>query len=170
MQSDAEKHVWEEGDDLVVVLDLPSGPRQYVICDVDASVGLWVQSLTERSRKAQRRLDAGEDADDIDAELHLSDEDESQLYSRLLASTLDELEADGVKWKKTKLVGQIAYAWVVAGLKAARKVWEADGSPEPNRQARRAQSRASGSKTSSSGASAPTTKPRASTRSTRTRT
>lgn len=166
MPTDAEKHVWEDGDDLVVVL--PGGTREYVVCDVDASVGLWVQALTEKTRKAQRRLDAGEDAEAIDAELHLSDEEESQLYSRLLASTLDDLEADGVKWKKTKLVGQIAYAWVVADLKAARKVWEADGSPEPNRQARR--SRASGSKTSSSGASATTTKRPASTRSTKTRT
>jgi hypothetical protein len=165
---DAEKHVWEDGDDLVIVL--PGSTREYVVTDVDADTGLWVQSLTEKTRRAQRRLDAGEDAEAIDAELHLSDEEESQLYSRLLGATLDDLKAGGVRWKKVKLVGQVAYAWVIGDLKAARRVWESDGSPEPNRQTRRAQSRASGSKTKAAGASATTTRPRASTSRTKTRT
>ena len=147
MTSEAEKHVWEDGDDLVVALDVPGGPREYVVLDVSAETGLWVQSLTEKTRKAKRRIDAGEAAEDVDADLHLSDEEESRLYERLLASTLEDLKADGVGWKKTKLLGQIAYAWVVADVDAARKVWEAGGSaPKPNRAQRRATA-ASGSRT-----------------------
>jgi hypothetical protein len=165
--SDAEKHVWENEDgDLVVLL----GSSEYVIEDVDAATGLWVQSLTERSRRAKARIDAGEDAESVDADLHLSDDDESALYQRVLGATLDALEADGVKWRKVKLVGQVAYAWIVMGLDGARKMWESDRAPKANREQRRATSRASGSKTRNAGASASTTKRPASTSRTRTRT
>jgi hypothetical protein len=171
MSTDAEKHVWENEDgDLVVVLKLPGGPREYVIADVDAETGLWVHSITERTRKANSRLEAGEDEEQIDAELHLSDEQETDLYTRTLGGTFQDLAADGVRWKQTRLMGQIAYAWIVRGLAGARAAWEAEGSPEPNRQARRAAAKksASGSKTSASGGSARTTRARASTTRTRT--
>ena len=166
--TDAEKHVWENGDgDLVVLV----GSREYVIEDVDAATGLWVQEVTEQSRKAKARLDAGEDAEAIAADLHLNDDEERDLYKTLLCATLDELIADGVRWRQVRVLGQIAFAWIVRGLEGARAVWEADGdAPKANRETRRATSRASGSKTRSSGASASTTKPRASTRSTKTRT
>ncbi|GAB3224112.1 hypothetical protein GCM10027447_12390 [Glycomyces halotolerans] len=166
----AEQHVWETDDgDLVVVLDLPGGPREYVVADVPASTGRWVNRLTDKGREAKRRLDAGEDPEDVAADLHLSDEAERSLYEELLGSTYDELEADDVPHRKAMLVGQIAYAWVVSGLEGARRVWEAGGTPKPNRQERRAQSRASGSKTKASGASANTTRKAASTKATRTR-
>jgi hypothetical protein len=169
-QTDAEKHVWEdENGDLVVLLDLPGGPREYLVLDVDAETGRWATRLFQKTQAAKRRSDAGEDVEDIDADLHLSDEAEKDLYGKILGSTLDDLESDGVKWKKTQLVGQVAYAWVVRGLEGARAMWEADGDPKPNREQRRAQSRASGSKTRAGGASASTTKPRASTSGTRTR-
>lgn len=168
---DAEKHVWENEDgDLVVVLDLPTGSKEYVVADVSASTGRWVTRLTEKAMRAQRRLDAGEDGDDIDADLHLSDEAERDLYEELLGSTLDDMEADGVRWKKVQLAGQVAYAWVLRGLNGARNVWEAGGeAPKANRAERRATSRASGSKTRAGGASATTTRPRASTSRTKTR-
>lgn len=150
--TDAEKHVWETEDgDLVVLVSLPGGAREYVIADVDAATGLWVQSLTERTRSAKRRLDAGEDEESIDAELHLSDEQESELYTRLLAGTLEDLTADGVKWRQVRVIGQIAYGWVARGIDGARNAWESGGvAPKPNRQARRTP--ASGSKKKASGA------------------
>jgi hypothetical protein len=169
MATDAEKHVWENEDgDLVVVLDLPTGAREYVVADVSASTGRWVTRLTDKTMEAQRRLDAGEDGEDIDADLHLSDEAEKDLYEELLGSTMDDMEADGVRWKKVQLVGKVAYAWVLRGLEGARKVWEAKGeAPKANRAERRG--RASGSRTKTGGASATTTKPRASTTRTKTR-
>jgi hypothetical protein len=171
MATDAEKHVWEdEAGDLVVLLDLPGGPREYVIADVSATTGRWVTRLTDKTMEAQRRLDAGEDGEDIDADLHLSDEAEKDLYEELLGSTYDDMEADGVRWKKVQLVGQVAYAWVLRGLAGARKVWENGGeAPKANRAERRATSRASGSRTKTVGVSATTTKPRASTSRTKTR-
>lgn len=169
--SDAEKHVWENEDgDLVVVLDLPGGPREYIVADVSAATGRWVTRLTDKAVAAQRRLDAGEDGDDIDADLHLSEEAEKDLYEEVLGSTLDDMEADGVRWRKVRFTGQVAYAWVLRGLEGARNVWEAGGeAPKPNRQERRTTSRASGSKTRAGGASASSTKPRASTSRTKTR-
>ncbi|WP_158299889.1 DUF7426 family protein [Glycomyces paridis] len=160
-----EKAVWENEDgDLVVVLDLPSGATEFVIEDVSAATGLWVHALTEKTRKAHARMEAGEDAESIDADLHLTDEQESDMYTRTLGSTLDDLEAAGARWRHVRLMGQIAYAWITRGLKGARSTWESGGvEGEPNRQTRRAQSRASGSKTKAAGASASTTKPRAST-------
>lgn len=166
--SDAEKHVWENGDgDLVVLV----GSREYVIEDVDAATGLWVQDLTEQTRKAKSRLDAGEDAETVAADLHLDDDEERELYRTLLGGTLDQLIADGAKWRQVRLLGQVAYAWIIRGIEGARKVWESGGeAPKANREQRRAQSRASGSKTRNAGASATTTKPRASTTRTKTRT
>jgi hypothetical protein len=171
MVTDAEKSVFEnENGDLVVTL--PGDNRQYVLADVDAATGLWIHSLTERTRKAKARLDAGEDEEAIDADLHLSDEQESDLYTRVLGSAIDDLVEAGARWQHVRMLGQIKYAWVVRGVTGARRAWEARGDepPEANRQTRRAQSRASGSKTKASGASASTTKRAASTRSTRTRT
>jgi len=151
--TDAEKHVWEDDQgDLVVLLDLPGGPREYVIADVDAETGRWATRVYQKSQAAQRRSDAGESVEDIDADLHLSEDAEKDLYGKVLGSTLDDLEADGVKWKKTQLVGQIAYAWILRGIEGARACWEADGAPKPNREQRRSTTRASGSKTRTSGA------------------
>lgn len=167
MSTDAETHVWENGDgDLVVLV----GSREYVIEDVDAATGLWVQEATEQTRKAKTRLDAGEDAEAVAADLHLDDDEERDFYRTLLGGTLDELVADGVKWRQVRILGQIAYAWVVRGLDGARKMWEADGdAPKANRETRRAAKKpASGSKNSASGASARSTRARGSTTRTRT--
>jgi hypothetical protein len=165
--TDAEKHVWENGDgDLVVLV----GSREYVIEDVDAATGLWVQEVSEQTRKAKARLDAGEDVEAVAADLHLDDDEERNFYQTLLGGTLDELVAAGVKWRQVRILGQIAYAWITRGLEGARKMWEADGeAPKANRAQRRAKP-ASGSKTKTGGASASTTKRPASTRGTKTRT
>lgn len=172
MPTDAEKHVWENEDgDLVVVLDLPAGPREYVIADVSTRTGRYIARLTEGAARAKQRVDAGEDVEDVAGDLHLDDESEIQLYERVLGKTYDELEEDDVPNRTSKWVGQIAYLWVAAGLKAARNAWEAgpQGAPKANRAQRRATSRASGSKTKAAGASATTTRPRASTKATKPR-
>lgn len=167
--TDAEKHVWEDEDGNLVLV-LPGSPKEYVVEDVSASTGRWVTRLTDKAQEAQRRMDAGEDSEDIDADLHLSDEAERDLYGELLGSTYDEMEDDGVKWKPVQLAGQIAYAWVLRGLDAARTIWENGGqAPKANREQRRAKKTASGSRSRTSGASANTTKPRASTKATKPR-
>lgn len=168
--TEAEKHVWEDDEgSLVVRLKLPAtkaraatadrpeikarpaGTYEYVIEGVDASTGLWAQRLFQKSQAAQRRSEAGESAEDIDADLHLSDEAERDLYGEALGATLDQLIADGVPWKKAQLMGQIAYAWIVRDVEGARAVWESDGAPKANRAARRA-TRGSGSKKKAAGA------------------
>lgn len=195
---EAEKHVWENDEgELVVALDLPEAPahparpgepafegrpagiREYVVADVSTRTGRWVTRITETAQEARRRIDAGEDETAVYADIHLDDERESLLYERLLGSTYDDMEEDEVPNQMSKFVGMIAYAWVVAGLEAARKCWDGgpDGGPKPvNRQERRAlkkapstTSRASGSRSSASGASATTTRSRTSTRGTKTR-
>lgn len=169
-QTDAEKHVYENDDEaLVVRLQLPAtkaapatrdrpaikarpaGTYEYVIEGVDAATGIWAQRLFQKTQAAQRRADAGESAEDIDADLHLSDEAERDLYEEALGATLDQLIADGVPWKKLQLMGQIAYAWIVRDVDGARAVWESGGAPKGNRASRRA-TRGSGSKKKAGGA------------------
>jgi hypothetical protein len=193
---EADRHVWENDEgELVVALDLPeaaahparagepafdgrmAGIREYVVADVSTRTGRWVTRITESAQEARRRIDAGEDEKAVYEHIHLSDERESLLYERLLGSTYDDMENDEVPNQLSKFVGMIAYAWVVAGLEAARKCWDGgpDGGPKPaNRQERRAMkktpstNRGSGSRSSTSGASATTTKRRTSTRGTKT--
>jgi len=172
-QTDAEKHVYENDEgSLVVRLVLPAtkarpatddcpeinarpaGTYEYVIEGVDAATGIWANRLSQKTQAAQRRSDAGESAEDIDADLHLSDEAEKDLYGKALGATLDQLIADGVPWKKAQLMGQIAYAWIVRDVEGARAVWESDGVPKANRAARRAKSSGSGSKKKAGGAAA----------------
>lgn len=188
--TDLEKAVYENEDGaLVVVLDLPAaephpeeddapafegreaGPRAYVIPDVSTRTGRWLSRIAENAEEARRRVDAGEDAKDVYADLHLDKEQTHKLYDRLLRKAYDEMEADEVPNKLSRWAGQIVYAWVAAGLEGARNVYEAgpDDGPKGNREERRAQAKkagkkkavkkktASGSRPSASGAPASTT-------------
>jgi hypothetical protein len=190
--TDPEKAVYEDEDgSLVVVLDLPAaephdgdeadgvdpfpgreaGLKEYVIPDVSTRTGRWLARIAEGAEEARRRVDAGEDSDEVYADLHLDKERTARLYERLLRRAYDEMEADEVPDKLSKHAGQIVYAWVAGGLEAARNVYEAGpgDAPKGNRQERRAQGKkagkkkavkkktVSGSRPSASGAQASTT-------------
>ncbi|WP_433355635.1 DUF7426 family protein [Microtetraspora malaysiensis] len=145
-------------------LPLPIGGKWYRIPAPDAEVGLLCQRLMHAGMAAE----PGEPVDDPKlnelASVVLNDDQERDLYQRVLGPVFDELRADGVTWPKIQHVGATATVWVAAGKEAAAKVWAAGGvgeAPAPNRATRRATTAAAKS-TRSRGSATTTTRTTAS--------
>ncbi|MEV0379809.1 hypothetical protein [Nonomuraea sp. NPDC050643] len=122
-------------------LRLPVGGKWYVIPAPDAEVGLLCQRLMHASLAAEQ----GETVEDPKltelAEIVLNDDEERDLYQRILGPVWDELRADKVTWPRIQHVGATALVWVAAGKDAAAKIWASGGAgeaPAPNRATRRA--------------------------------
>ncbi|MFD8529410.1 hypothetical protein ACFV0L_18520 [Streptosporangium canum] len=140
-------------------LRLPVGGKWYVIPAPDAEVGMLCQRLMQASLAAEQ----GEPVDDPKlnelAAVVLNDDEETDLYQRILGPVLDELRADGVTWPKIQHVGSTALVWVAAGKDAAAKIWEsgAGEAQAPNRATRRATAAAARSTRSRGSATTTTT-------------
>lgn len=125
-------------DDLYDVLSadelvLPVGGKKYRIPEVDAETGLWCQRIAGLARKHGK-------GEDISHQLaNLDDDEERDLYSRMLGPVLDELTEDGIPWPKVQHIARTTLVWVVAGKAAAAVAWSLGGAPAPapNRAARR---------------------------------
>ncbi|MEU1880836.1 hypothetical protein ABZ470_26315 [Streptosporangium sp. NPDC020072] len=122
-------------------LRLPVGGKTYVIPAPDAEVGL----LCQRLMHASLAVEQGEEVDDPQlnelAAVVLDDDEERDLYQRILGPVWDELRADRVTWPRIQHVGATALVWVAAGKEAAAKIWGSGGAgeaPAPNRATRRA--------------------------------
>ncbi|WP_424533630.1 DUF7426 family protein [Sphaerisporangium viridialbum] len=151
-------------------LKLPVGGKTYVIPAPDAEVGLLCQRLMNASIAAGSGQPVEGEAEELNqlAAVVLSDDEERNLYKRILGPVYDQLFADKVDWPKIQHVGATALIWVAAGKDAAAKYWAADDSgeaPAPNRATRRATAAAAKS-TRSRGSATTTTRATAS-RSTR---
>lgn len=106
------------------VLRLPIKGKTYVVHDVDAATGLFVQSLMSSASMVR----SGLEIDPTDRRLVLDDDDERDLYRRVLGDTYDELVNDGVKWRLVKRAGQATVLWIHRGEEAAEQFW--NGGPE----------------------------------------
>lgn len=122
-------------------LALPVGGKLYRIPPPDAEVGLLCQRLMQAGLAAEQ----GEQVNDPElnelAAVVLDDDEERDLYVRILGPVWAELRADGVSWPKIQHVGSTALVWVAAGKEAAAKIWVAGSTgeaPAPNRATRRA--------------------------------
>jgi hypothetical protein len=137
---------------------LPAGGKRYRIPSPDAELGLWCQ----RVLGAGIAINAGQEPPKLQAlPQSLNDDEERELYIRLLGPAWQEMLADGVSWERVRLIGQTVFVWVGGGREMAELYWNSGGDPKvsTNRANRRAGS------TGSAGAS--TTKARASTSGTR---
>ena len=134
-------------------LRLPIGGVTYTVPPVSAVDGLWAQSLLDVTTKAQ----AGGDV--TDAAGKLDDDDERNLYQRMLGSAYEKMIADGVDWPSIARAGQTAFVFLTMGEDAAVKFWEggSGNAPAPNREERRKVSKGSGSKTRRRASTAGTT-------------
>lgn len=142
------------GEYLTPTLDLPVAGKTYTVPSPPAAVGLRLQAsfAVAAARRAgtqplQRHL------------ARLVDDPETSVEQDALGPVWDEMLADGVPTEALSHAGMTAYLWVVAGRTAAQRYWAAPLG-EANRPDR---------STSTSTAEAPTTKPRASTSGTRSR-
>jgi hypothetical protein len=119
-------------------LDLPIGAKIYSVPSPDATLGLWCQ----RVLGAGISIANGGDPDTIpNLPQELDDQEERDLYVRLLGPVWDQLQADGVSWERIRMVGQTAFIWVGGSRELAEQFWNSGGDPKasaPNRSARRA--------------------------------
>lgn len=142
-------------------LRLPVAGKTYVIPAPDAEVGLLCQRLMHAGLAAEQgQAVDGEELNKL-AAVVLNDDEEKDLYKRILGPVYDELFADGVKWPRIQHVGATALVWVAAGKDAALKHWESGAGevPAPNRATRRA---AAATSTRSRGSATTTTRTTAS--------
>lgn len=121
-------------------LRLPIHGKVYVIPPPDGEVGLLCQRLMHAGLAAESGQDVDEKGLNQLAETVLDDDQEKDLFRRILGPVQDEMIADGVDWPTRQHVEQTALIWVAAGLDAAAKHWEsASGEAStPNRATRRA--------------------------------
>lgn len=114
-------------------LELPVGGKLYKVPPISAEDGLWAQALMDLAVRAATGGDPGDAA-------ALDDDDERNLYQRMLGSAYDEMITDGLDWPSLQRCGTTAYLHFTAGEAAALKFWEEGPGEAPaplNREARR---------------------------------
>lgn len=152
-------------DDALDIPDVPSRDypegNTYRIESPDAETGLWLRALANVAVKAQA---GGEVTDQDVAGLVLDDEQETELYHKVLGDTMQEMVNDGVSWVRIQRIGKYAFLYFAIGEEEADEALESgalSGNRQaPNRAARRAQAKGS---RAASRAGATTTKRAAST-------
>ena len=104
-------------------LTLPVNGKQYTFVEPDAETGLWVQQLVFLGERA------AEDDADVDARLAalLGDEEEKDLYTKVLGDKWDELAADGLTLSQVQHIGQTVAVWIVYGEAVAERIWAGRG-------------------------------------------
>src|SRR6478752_5332110 len=115
-------------------LRLPIKGKMYVIPSPDAATGLFCQRLMAVGTSAA--LGQEPEGDTVDA--ILSDDDERDLYRRLLGPAWDEMIADDVPWMVMQHAGTTAMVWVTNGWNAAEEYWNRQG-PDPKAEAKQPQ-------------------------------
>lgn len=114
-------------------LKLPVGGKTYVIASVDAETGLWCQRMLSTAAEVA----TGSDLSETEVgDLLLDDDQERDLYRRVLGDVYDELVADKVGWERLKHVGTTAFMWAAGNKQTAEDFWLSGGeagSGEPQR-------------------------------------
>lgn len=113
-------------------LRLPIKGKTYTIPSPNAATGLLCQRLLAMGASAA----LGVEADDDTVDAILSDDDEKDLYTRLLGPAWDEMIADEIPWMIMQHAGTTAMVWVVQGWAAAEEYWNRQGGPDPKDQAK----------------------------------
>lgn len=113
---------WSEG------LPLTIKGQTYVVPEPDAETGLYVQTLFSAGATVAGALQRGgsidDVADDIKSMSRLDDDQETNLYLRLLGSAYDGMKANGVPWSMIRHAGMTAFVWIAVGSDAAKSHWQ----------------------------------------------
>ncbi|MFJ4847535.1 hypothetical protein [Streptomyces sp. NPDC088733] len=123
-------------------LELPVQGKTYRIPSPSAEDGLKIQKI---ANLALRLHAGGEVPDDTQ---FLDDDEERDFIERCLGTAYAEMAANNVDWAWVRHAGMTAMLWITQGVDTARNFWAAAGHPEgkaPNRAARRAKAKKSGS-------------------------
>lgn len=115
-------------------IELPIGGKVYKVMSVDAATGLWCQRMMHVATTAYAGLEVSE----ADAgSLVLDDDQERNLYQRVLGATYDEMVADGLPWEWIKHAGTTAFMWAAGNREQAEAFWASRGKARPAPQDRR---------------------------------
>lgn len=136
-------------------LRLPVRGKTYVIPSPDAKTGLWCQRIIALAGKGKDGL-----TDDDAASLRLDDDEERDLFQRLLGDAFEEMVADGLPWEHVKHCGMTALMWAAGNSEQAEAYWNAGGDPKAAPRDRK-RSAKSGRPASRSGSSSPAAKAKA---------
>lgn len=137
-------------------LRLPVRGKTYVIPSPDAKTGLWCQRIIALASKAKD----GDLTDDDADSLKLDDDEERDLFQRLLGEAFEEMVADGLPWEHVKHCGMTALMWAAGNSEQAEAYWNAGGDPKARPQDRK-KSAKSGRQGSRNGSSSPAAKAKA---------
>lgn len=136
-------------------LRLPIGGKEYVVPSPDAKTGVWCQRLLTTGVFAA----SGAEVTDSDlAAIQLDDDQERNLYQRVLGAAFEEMVADGVPWEMVRHAGATAFMWVASGREAAEECWAAPMG-EARRPARRTSAKKKSARPASRGSSSRTATP-----------
>lgn len=114
-------------DFLDTSLRLPVKGKTYVVPPPSIATGVWCTQLLETAAKAQGLKD-GEELPDADVEaLMLDDDEEKNLYKRILGPVYQELVDDNVEWPYLTHMGQTVFFWITADKARAEKFWKSGG-------------------------------------------
>ena len=103
-------------------LRLPILGKTYRVESPDAATGLWIQSIMS----AAAFVRSGATPTDADVQTVLDDDDERDMYARVLGDTHAQLVADGVPWHTIKRAGTTAVMWVAYGEETAERFWNGE--------------------------------------------
>lgn len=99
---------------------LPIKGKVYVIESPDAKTGIHVQRLFNTATSALN----GADVSPADlASLELDDDEEKDLYPRVLGAAYAQMIADKVPWEMVKHAGVTALFWIGVSKDAAESFW-----------------------------------------------
>lgn len=107
--------------------------KVYRIPGPNAETGLYCQRLLQTGAELARRQAAGESVEGLDTTgLNLGDNDEHDLFRRIMGPAMDEMIADGLSWPLIQVAGNTTAIWIGAGAEMAEQYWENGGrNPTP---------------------------------------
>lgn len=101
-------------------LDIPIRGKIYRIPSPDAETGLWCQRVFEMGVRAE----SGQKVSAVQtAKLKLDDDEERELYDRVLGPAKQEMIDDGLTWARISAVAQTAIIWIATDRTTAEKYW-----------------------------------------------
>jgi len=106
-------------------LELPIRGKVYRIPPADAELGLLCSRLVMAGEQV-----AAKGAVEKDTAAVLNDEEESDIYERLLGPVREEMIADGLDWQRISHVGSTALIWTALGKAAALNFWRSGARPK----------------------------------------
>ena len=108
-------------------LHLPIDGKTYVIAPPDIPTGRYITKVMSVGMQA---ANGHMPSDKTVGSLKLNDDEEADLYERILGDVADEMVADGVDFNSYALAGQAMMIWVVADKEKAMEFWNSGGNPK----------------------------------------